>query len=302
MLSEMNRMAFFQNGKLQELVHVPSETFQAHRTAWAAAGVQSVHSHTRQKVGQVNRNKGANMTTRGGWFFLHCKQWQSVSASVWSSLRQVSAPKHVTAETWAATAATAPCPETPATRLRPEPREAPSEGTPASRSLMCEVSGARTPAASWTFSFYVYFNTEFVDVASTAAGKELFSRQLALLKWVRILCTGFVVSEKLYMALTLNKIVIFLLLCVWFSTNLNVTGYFVSLWHWIPLSNKKNINERKHKINYNMLNGDFKKRLSYQCKLFLFHAILLFVMPCQCSETKKKTKQNIYIKKCRIYV
>lgn len=34
---------------------------------------------------------------------------------------------------------------------------------------------------------------EFVDAASAAAGKELNSKQLALLKWVKILCTGFLV-------------------------------------------------------------------------------------------------------------
>lgn len=157
----MNWLAFFQNGKLQDWVQMSSETLREPCSTWAAAGVQSVHSTTRLKVGQVNRNNNAKMTTRGGCFSLHNKQWQGVSASVWSSLLQVSALKHATAETWAATAAMAPCPGTPVTRPHPEQRGAPFEGMPASRSLMCEIglgmASARTSAAdgtSWAFSFY----------------------------------------------------------------------------------------------------------------------------------------------------
>lgn len=58
-----------------------------------------------------------------------------------SSLQQGSAPKAGTDETWAATAATAPCLGKFETRLLPEPRGARSAVTPASRSPMCEVTG-----------------------------------------------------------------------------------------------------------------------------------------------------------------
>lgn len=198
------------------------ETTGLANNQWIAHNVSSCRcaerAHSRRRVCCQNDNTSVR------------KQCQSERPVFGSSLPQVSALKHATAETWAATAATARCPGTPAaTRPRPDPRGAPSAGMPASRWLMCEVSGvaasARASAADGTSS---------VSACSSAWSRAMLERkdfQDSQHFWTG---SGFfvqVVEEKLYTALTHNKVVIFLSLCVWFSINLNVTGFchFVTL-------------------------------------------------------------------------